>query len=86
MKSLSLFCYRLSFVFIIILAISCKKDAYVDEENELVYPVNFTFTNFKSSTNFLKTSSLKSKLFALIKYLQITVKDIFISGVLIAKT
>ncbi|MBD1429576.1 hypothetical protein [Sphingobacterium litopenaei] len=61
MKSLFQLGCRLSFIFIFILAISCKKDIYVDEENELVYPVNFTFTNFKSSTSFLKTASLKNQ-------------------------
>lgn len=61
MKSLFQLGCRLSFIFIFILAISCKKDSYVDEENELVYPVNFTFTNFKSSTSFLKTASLKNQ-------------------------
>lgn len=58
MKSLSYFMYRLSFIFIILLAISCKKDSYIDEENEQVYPVNFTFANFKSSNAFLKNASL----------------------------
>lgn len=47
MKRLFLTSYRLSWVFIIIiLAISCKKDNSLDERNEIVYPVNFTFTNF----------------------------------------
>lgn len=64
MKSLFHLRYRLSFFIIFILAISCKKDSYVDEENELVFPVNFTFTNFKSSSSYLKSASSKQNLYA----------------------
>src|SRR5690606_2718326 len=64
MKSLFHLTYRLSFFIIFILAISCKKDSYVDEENELVFPVNFTFTNFKSSSSYLKSASSKQNLYA----------------------
>lgn len=62
MKSLFHATCRLSFLFIIILlAISCKKDSTIDEENDLVYPVNFTFTNFHSSSGFLKNGTTATK-------------------------
>lgn len=64
MKSLFHLRYRLSFLIIFILAISCKKHSYVYEENELVFPVNFTFTNFKSSSSYLKSASSKQNLYA----------------------
>lgn len=64
MKSLFFLRYRLSFVFIFILAISCKKDPYLDEHNDKVYPVNFTFTNFKTSSSFLKHAAAKGHFYA----------------------
>jgi hypothetical protein len=86
MKSLFQLRYRLSFLIILILlAVSCKKDTYVDDENELVYPVNFTFTNFKSSASFLKNASLKNNLRQQLRFLRITVRDTFTFGVSIMK-
>jgi len=64
MKSLFHLRYRLSFLIIFILAISCKKDSYVDEENELVFPVNFTFINFKNSSSYLKNAASEHRLYA----------------------
>lgn len=65
MKRLILTSYRLSLVFIIIiLAISCKKDNNLDEQNEIVYTVNFTFANFKASISFLKNASTKANRYA----------------------
>ncbi|MCA5004997.1 hypothetical protein [Sphingobacterium bovistauri] len=61
MKTLFHLACRFSFLFIIFLAASCKRDSYVDEENDLVYPVNFTFTNFQSTTNFLKNAASTKK-------------------------
>ena len=60
MKSLFQLKYRLSFLIIIILAISCKKDSSVDEQNELVYPVLFKFSDFIGSEGLLKTSSINN--------------------------
>ena len=54
MKSLFYRFCGLSFLFIVLIAISCKKEGSVDEQSEVVYSVNFKFSGFNAVSNPLK--------------------------------